>query len=52
LFHQECHSKQKKIEANKGYDLLNKKSDALKKPFNEITRRILEKNEELGKRFQ
>ena len=51
MFHQECHSKQIKIEANKGYDLLKKKSDALKKAFYEIMRRIVETMKNLGKDF-
>jgi V-type H+-transporting ATPase subunit D len=43
--------KAKKVGAKKGYDLLKKKSDALKKAFNEIMRRIVETKKNMGKDF-
>ena len=43
--------KLKKVGAKKGYDLLKKKSDALKKAFREIMIKILEKKKPIGKDF-
>lgn len=43
--------KQKKVGAKKGFDLLKKKSDALKKAFREILVRILETKKRMGKEF-
>ena len=43
--------KQKKIGAKKGYDLLKKKSDALKKAFREIMTKILETKKRMGKDY-
>ncbi|CDW88174.1 vacuolar atp synthase subunit [Stylonychia lemnae] len=43
--------KQKKIGAKKGFDLLKKKSDALKKSFREILAKILETKKRMGKEF-
>ena len=43
--------KQKKIGAKKGYDLLKKKSDALKKAFNTIMEKILTTKKRMGKDF-
>lgn len=43
--------KQKKIGARKGYDLLKKKSDALKKKFREIMTKILETKKRMGKDY-
>ena len=43
--------KQKKIGARKGYDLLKKKSDALKKKFREIMTKILETKKRIGKDY-
>jgi V-type H+-transporting ATPase subunit D len=43
--------KQKKIGAKKGYDLLKKKSDALKKAFREIMMKILETKKSMGKDY-
>ncbi len=42
---------QKKIGAKKGYDLLKKKSDALKKAFREIMTKILETKKRMGKDY-
>jgi V-type H+-transporting ATPase subunit D len=43
--------KQKKVGAKKGFDLLKKKSDALKKSFREILAKILETKKRMGKEF-
>lgn len=43
--------KQKKIGAKKGYDLLKKKSDALKKAFNDIMAKILETKKRMGRDY-
>ena len=43
--------KQKKVGAKKGYDLLKKKSDALKKAFREIMAKILEAKKRMGKDY-
>ena len=43
--------KQKKIGAKKGYDLLKKKSDALKKAFREIMTNILDTKKRMGKDY-
>jgi V-type H+-transporting ATPase subunit D len=43
--------KQKKIGAKKGYDLLKKKSDALKKAFRDIMVKILETKKRMGKDY-
>ena len=43
--------KTKKIGAKKGYDLLKKKSDALKKAFREIMTKILETKKRMGKDY-
>lgn len=43
--------KQKKIGAKKGYDLLKKKSDALKKAFRDIMIKILETKKRMGKDY-
>jgi V-type H+-transporting ATPase subunit D len=43
--------KQKKVGAKKGYDLLKKKSDALKKAFREIMMKILETKKRMGKDY-
>ena len=43
--------KGKKVGAQKGYDLLKKKSDALKKAFNEIMKRIVMTKKRMGKDF-
>ncbi len=43
--------KQKKVGAKKGYDLLKKKSDALKKAFREIMQKILEAKKRMGKDY-
>lgn len=43
--------KTKKIGARKGYDLLKKKSDALKKKFREIMTKILETKKRMGKDY-
>ena len=43
--------KQKKIGAKKGFDLLKKKADALKKSFREILVKILETKKRMGKEF-
>ena len=43
--------KQKKVGAKKGYDLLKKKADALKKSFREIMIKILETKKRMGKDF-
>lgn len=43
--------KGKKIGANKGYDLLKKKSDALKKRFRETMVKIIETKKRMGKDF-
>ena len=40
--------KQKKIGAKKGYDLMKKKSDALKKEFNKILLRLVESKSRMG----
>ena len=41
--------KSKKVGAKKGYDLLKKKSDALKKAFREILGKILATKKFMGK---
>ena len=43
--------KGKKVGAKKGYDLLKKKSDALKKAFRDILIRILDTKKKMGKEF-
>eukprot|EP00347_Sterkiella_histriomuscorum_P000961 403373865 len=43
--------KQKKVGAKKGFDLLKKKSDALKKSFREILSKILETKKKMGKEY-
>jgi V-type H+-transporting ATPase subunit D len=43
--------KGKKIGANKGYDLLKKKSDALKKRFRETMVKIIDTKKRMGKDF-
>lgn len=43
--------KQKKVGAKKGFDLLKKKSDALKKSFREILIKILETKKRMGKEY-
>ena len=43
--------KGKKVGAKKGYDLLKKKSDALKKAFNEIMKRVVITKRRMGKDF-
>ena len=43
--------KQKKIGAKKGYDLLKKKSDALKKAFRDIMIKILETKKRMGRDY-
>ena len=43
--------KQKKVGAKKGYDLLKKKSDALKKAFREIMQKILDAKKRMGKDY-
>jgi predicted HicB family RNase H-like nuclease len=44
--------KGKTIGAKKGYDLLKKKSDALKKAFNEIMKKIVQTKKRMGKDFK
>jgi len=44
--------KGKKVGAKKGYDLLKKKSDALKKAFNDIMKKIVETKKRMGKDFK
>lgn len=43
--------KGRKIGAKKGYDLLKKKADALKKEFNEISKRIVMTKKKMGKEY-
>lgn len=43
--------KGKKIGAKKGYDLLKKKSDALKKAFNDILKKIVQTKKRMGRDF-
>ena len=43
--------KGKKIGAKKGFDLLKKKSDALKKAFNEIMKKIVQTKKRMGSEF-
>ena len=43
--------KGKKIGAKKGYDLLKRKSDALKKAFNEIAKKIVQTKRSMGRDF-
>lgn len=43
--------KLKKVGAKKGFDLLKKKADALKKAFRDIMSRILDKKKPIGKDF-
>jgi V-type H+-transporting ATPase subunit D len=43
--------KQKKVGAKKGFDLLKKKADALKKSFREIATKILDTKKRIGKDF-
>ena len=43
--------KQKRIGAKKGYDLLKRKSDALKKAFNDIMKKIVQTKKKMGKEF-
>jgi len=44
--------KGKKVGAKKGYDLLKKKSDALKKAFNDIMKKIVMTKKRMGKDFK
>jgi len=44
--------KGKKVGAKKGYELLKKKSDALKKAFNDIMKKIVDTKKRMGKDFQ
>ena len=44
--------KGKKLGAKKGYDLLKKKSDALKKAFNDIMKQIVVTKRRMGKDFK
>ena len=44
--------KGKKVGAKKGYDLLKKKSDALKKAFNDIMKKIVQTKKRMGKDFK
>lgn len=43
--------KQRKIGAKKGYDLLKKKADALKKEFNEISKKIVATKKRMGREY-
>ena len=43
--------KTKKVGAKKGYDLLKKKADALKKAFREIMIKVLERKKRMGKDY-
>lgn len=43
--------KNKMVGAKKGYDLLKKKSDALKKEFNEIMKKLVMVKKRMGKDF-
>ena len=43
--------KGKIVGAKKGYDLLKKKSDALKKAFNQIMLKIVDTKKRMGKEF-
>ena len=43
--------KQKNVGAKKGYDLLKKKADALKKAFRDILVRIVDTKKSMGKQF-
>ena len=43
--------KDKKVGAKKGYELLKRKSDALKKAFNDIMKRIVATKKRMGKEF-
>lgn len=43
--------KQRNIGAKKGYDLLKKKSDALKKEFNDIMKKIVLTKKRMGRDF-
>ena len=43
--------KGKKIGAKKGYDLLKRKSDALKKAFNEISKKVVSTKRLMGRDF-
>lgn len=43
--------KQKKVGAKKGYDLLKKKADALKKAFNDICKKIVLIKKRMGKEY-
>lgn len=43
--------KGKKVGAQKGYDLLKKKADALKKEFNEISKKIVSTKKLMGKDY-
>ena len=43
--------KDKKIGAKKGYELLKRKSDALKKAFNEIMKEVVTTKKKMGYQF-
>jgi len=43
--------KLRKIGAKKGFDLLKKKADALKKEFNEISKKIVSTKKRMGREF-
>lgn len=43
--------KQKAIGAKKGYELLKKKSDALKKAFNQVMLKIVDTKKRMGSEF-
>jgi V-type H+-transporting ATPase subunit D len=43
--------KGRKVGAKKGYDLLKKKSDALKKAFNDIMKRIVMTKKKMGREY-
>ena len=44
--------KGKKTGAKKGFDLLKKKSDALKKAFNDIMKEVVHTKKRMGREFQ
>ena len=43
--------KGKKVGAKKGYDLLKRKSDALKKAFNEISKKVVATKRLMGRDY-
>lgn len=43
--------KQKNVSAKKGFDLLKKKADALKKEFRKILSKIIDNKKDMGKDF-